>query len=273
MLLSIQRPDSVQTAAALLAASPGARFLAGGTLLVRDRNGGDVSIESFVLADGLGIDRIDIAGGKATLGAAVTMAAVAAHPALAFLKSVAESIGGPAVRNMATVGGNLFAPYPYGDFAVALLALGATVSVQTAERSETLDLDDFLRQAKPDRAAVVTGVTFDIPAAGAFRFVKAIRRKPHGAAVLAIAAVLPAGGGRITGARIAYGAMAERPMRARAVEAALEGKALDAAAIDMAVRAAGDGTKPLSDPQASAWYRMNVLPVHLKRLLSGEEAS
>ena len=55
------------------------------------------------------------------------MAKILAHPGLAFLHPVAREIGGPAVRAMATVGGNLFAPAPYGDFAVALLALGAEV--------------------------------------------------------------------------------------------------------------------------------------------------
>ena len=43
------------------------------------------------------------------------------------LAKAARAVGGPAIRNMATVGGNLFAPAPYGDFAVALLALDATV--------------------------------------------------------------------------------------------------------------------------------------------------
>jgi CO/xanthine dehydrogenase FAD-binding subunit len=269
MPLSIQRPDSVEKAVALLAA-PGARFLAGGTLIVRQRNSGDVAIESLVLSDNVGIDRIEISGGRAAIGAAVTMAKVAAHPDLAFLKPVAEAIGGPAVRNMATVGGNLFAPYPYGDFAVALLALGAKATLQTAKGQSTVDLDAFLHQT--DRSGLVTGVSFDLPAAGAFRFMKAIRRKPHGASVVAIGALLPVSGGKVAGARVAYGAMAERPMRARAVEAALEGKTLDASTIEAAAKVAGDGIKPLSDPQASAWYRMNVLPVHLKRLLSGEES-
>ena len=74
---------------------------------------------------------------RAEIGAAVTMARIAAEPKLAFLKPVAESIGGPAIRNMATVGGNLFARYPYGDFAVALLALDADVVIEdgTTERA------------------------------------------------------------------------------------------------------------------------------------------
>ena len=54
----------------------------------------------------------------------------------------------------------------------------------------------------------------------------------------------------------------------RAVEKALSGRKLDDAAIAAAVEVAAEGCAPESDPQASAWYRLTVLPVHLKRLLS-----
>ena len=54
------------------------------------------------------------------------MAQIIANRELAFLHPVARAVGGPAIRNMATVGGNLFAPSPYGDFTAALLALDAT---------------------------------------------------------------------------------------------------------------------------------------------------
>ena len=74
--------------------------------------------------------RIDASGPRITLGASVTFARVLAERDLGFLHAPARSIGGPAVRNMGTVGGNLFAPNPYGDFTVALLALDATVAVQ-----------------------------------------------------------------------------------------------------------------------------------------------
>jgi CO/xanthine dehydrogenase FAD-binding subunit len=269
MPLQIVRAESVRSAAAMLAADAQARFVAGGTLVVRDANCGDLSIRKLVPSDGLGLDCIDVGSGRVDVGAAATMAKLAAHSGLAFLRPVAESIGGPAVRAMATVGGNLFAPHPYGDFAVVLLALGAAVTVQGAERSEAHDLETFL--SRRDRAGgVVTGVAFAIPPAGAFRFAKVVRRKPHGAAVLSIAAVLPVVDGKVTGARIAYGAMAPTPIRARAVEEALEGQPLDAAATAAAQAVALEGCAPLTDPFASAWYRRAVLPVHLKRLLGGE---
>ena len=50
--------------------------------------------------------------------------------------------------------------------------------------------------------------------------------KPKGISVLSIAAHLPMNGGRIAGARVAYGAMAPTPIRAKAVERALEGAQL-----------------------------------------------
>jgi len=267
MALDVVRAESVRDAAAILAGRKGARFMGGGTLAVRQANSGETPAEVLVLSDGLGLDRIAIDGRRAQIGAAITMAAIADHPELAFLRPVAREIGGPAVRAMATIGGNLFAPYPYGDFAVALLALGADISVEGANGPETVELPKFLSRRADQDSRIVRGVAFDLPAEGAFRFVKAMRRRPHGASVLSIAALLPVEGGIVKGARVAYGAMAPTPMRARVVERVLEGKALDADTIQRAAAVAAEGCAPLTDPFASAWYRLNVLPVYLKRLL------
>jgi CO/xanthine dehydrogenase FAD-binding subunit len=270
MGLDIVRADSVSQAATLLAGDDGAHFLAGGTFVVRAMTAGEVSIRKLVLADGLGLDRIDL-GETVAIGSAVTMAQLGREPGLAFLAPAAQSIGGPAVRSMATVGGNLFARSPYGDLAVALLALGAAVITQTLDGEAIEDLEAFLgRDAK--RGEIVLAVRFPAPAEGACRWLKVTRKRPHGAAVLSIAAVLPVSGGRVSRPRVAYGAMAVRPMRARAVEAALDGRPLDAASIAAAVKVAAEGTAPEDDSQASAWYRRAVLPVHLNRLLAGEGA-
>jgi len=272
MALEIIRVDSAKKAAALIGSDPGARFIGGGTLAVRAVNYGDGSVNKLVLPDGLGLDQISIDGDRVALGAAVTMAKVAADKRVAYLKPVAESIGGPAVRAMATVGGNLFAPYPFGDFTVALLALGASVKIESPSGPETIELEELLTKRGGVAGGVVVSLTFRHPPAGAFRFAKVARRKPHGASVLSIAAVLPLADRKVGHPRVAYGAMAPTPMRAKAVEKALEGKALDKAVIDAAVKVATEGCAPLSDPQASDWYRRAVLPVHLRRLLSAREA-
>ncbi|TJW19990.1 MAG: xanthine dehydrogenase family protein subunit M, partial [Mesorhizobium sp.] len=62
------------------------------------------------------LSAITVSGSEVRIGASVTMAAIARHPDLTSLSHAARAVGGPAIRNMATVGGNLFAPAPYGDF-------------------------------------------------------------------------------------------------------------------------------------------------------------
>jgi len=267
MALEVVRADSVLDAVAILAGNEGARFIGGGTLAVRQANSGDAPTAILVLSDGLGLDRIETDGRRAEIGAAVTMAGIAAHPKLAFLAPVAREIGGPAVRAMATIGGNLFAPYPYGDFTVALLALGAEISVEGGNGPETIELSKFLSRRADRTSRIVRSVAFDLPAEGTFRFVKAMRRRPHGASVLSIAASLPIESGVVKGARVAYGAMAPTPIRARVVERVLEGKKLDPDTIQRAAAVAAEACAPLTDAFASSWYRLNVLPVHLKRLL------
>jgi len=64
--------------------------------------------------------------------------------------------------------------------------------------------------------------------------------------------------------------MAPLPIRARGVERALDGKPLDQSAIQAAKQAALEGCRPATDAIASEWYRREILPVHLGRLLAGE---
>ena len=103
MALAYQSFNDAQAASHFLAERRTARLLAGGTLLVRRVNEGDVSIGIYVRLLAPQIKQINAAGNTIHLGAGVTMSAIAKVPALAFLAPVARSIGGPAVRSAATV--------------------------------------------------------------------------------------------------------------------------------------------------------------------------
>ncbi|MCY0150093.1 FAD binding domain-containing protein [Hoeflea sp. G2-23] len=243
----------------------GAHYLGGGTLVVRAVNEGDIAITGYVRTTDPALTKIDVSGQRARIGASATMASIARCLELETIWRAAKAVGGPAIRNMATVGGNLFAPAPYGDFTVALLALGATVHCADAD----LSIDDFL--ADRDNSSgrgIVTAVSFDIPAADSFRFLKVSRVKPKGVSVLSIATIIDTDAqGVVANARIGLGCMADRPIRARAAEAALKGQPLTKDGIAQAVAVIGEGTDPITDPIASGWYRGEVLPVHFSRLL------
>lgn len=262
MPLALQTFPTLHEARAALVAGA-ARYLGGGTLAVRAANEGDLSFDTLVRSSDPALRRIEIADGEVRLGASVTMAAITGDENLAAIAPVARAVAGPAIRNMATVGGNLFAPTPYGDFAVALLALGATVDID----GRAIPLDAFL-VTRDKVAGIVSGVRFRLPADGAFRFAKVSRIKPKGVSVLSIAAQIDTdAGGVITRARIALGCMADRPIRAEKAEQALIGAQLTEAGIASAVAAVSHGIRPPTDPVASEWYRREVLPVHFRRLL------
>jgi xanthine dehydrogenase small subunit len=271
MALQVKSFGSMSEAAAALASDRTARFLSGGTLLMRAINEGDTSIGTLVRSTDAVYRQVRNEGSRIEIGAGVRMVDILANRDLAFLHPAARIVGGPAVRAMATVGGNLFAAAPYGDLATALLALDAVVTVQGAYGgAQQIPIEQFL-QSRDRTSGLVAAVTVLRPAsADAFRFRKVSRVKPKGVAVLSIAAYLPLGGGRLSNVRVAYGAMAPTPIRARAVERALEGRSLDAAGIAPALAAAAEGTSPATDALASAWYRSEVMPVHLRRLLLGE---
>lgn len=265
-MVDVQTFDSLAEAASALSANHGARFLAGGTLVMRALNEGDQAISSIVQTTDPAFHRIENRGDRIAIGAGVTMSQMLAERDLDFLHPVARAIGGPAVRNMATVGGNLFAPCPYGELATALLALDASVTIAGGYSAREMPLADLLRDREREPRPLVASVMVQRPRSPAdFRFVKVTRVKPRGISILSIAA---ATGGRST--RVAYNGMSPVPMRALAVERALEGKALDTNGVAAAIAVATEGTSPVDDAIATAWYRKEVLPVHLRRLLLGE---
>ena len=267
MPVAVKTIATLGEAATALSLERDARFIAGGTLVMRAVNEGDSTFATIVRATDRALALIRSAGGRVEIGAAVSMAQILADRSLAFLHPAARAIGGPAIRSMATVGGNLFAPVPYGDLATALLALDAMVLLESGHGRRETPLEEFLAARERGLRELVAGVSLVSPGPDTFRFRKVSRVRPKGIAVLTMAARLPLAGGRVAGARVAYGAMGPLPMRARAVERALEGRPLGAAEIAAAMAVATDGTAPSSDAIASDWYRREVLPVHLRRLL------
>lgn len=267
-MVDVRTFDNVAEAATALSADRGARFFAGGTLVMRALNEGDQTIGTIIRTTDPAFQAIQSQGDRIVIGAGVTMSQMLTNRDLEFLHPVARVVGGPAVRNMATVGGNLFAPPPYGELTTALLATEATVAIAGGYSSRDMPLADLLRDRDRQPTQLVASVTVQRPRNPTdFRFLKVTRVKPKGISILSIAA---ATGGRST--RVAYNGMAPTPMRAVAVERALEGKTLDATSIGPALAVAAEGTAPVDDAIASAWYRREVLPVHLKRLLLGETA-
>ena len=231
-------------------------------------NEGAHGISTLVSLSKLGLDGMSFKKGVATIGAAAPIAELAKHSELKFLLPAIESIASPTLRNMATVGGNLFAEQPYGDLAVCLVALDATVTIVNAKSKRSAPVEDVIKKGVK-AGELVTQISFAIPKPGTFKYAKASRRALNSASIVTVAAVIPLAKGVVADCRIALGGVAAKPVRAKSVEKLLNGKVFDEKSVTAAAAAAAKDIAPFTDAYASAWYRARVTPVHICRALLG----
>ncbi|WP_203701923.1 FAD binding domain-containing protein [Asanoa iriomotensis] len=257
MLTEVHVPDDVAAAVRLL--ESGATPLGGGTSLMPLLNDYASPPTELVSLRRAGLAGIHLDGATVRIGAATTLGQVEHDPRLAILDPVVRSIASVPVRNLATVGGNLFAHQPHGDLAVALVALAARVTVVDGGTHE-LTVEEFVT----DPRGLVTEVAFTQPADGSFKYLKAARRRFNSASIVTVAAVIGE-----SAVRVALGGVGNQIIRAHAVEAALAGQPLTDETVPAAAEAGLSELAPVDDAYASAWYRTRVFPVHLRRALLG----
>lgn len=286
MMESVERylaPTGLQQALAVLGGPAGATVLAGGTDLMPQSNAGRVRGAQTLLNIRRieGLDAIALDGAALVLGSLVTVARLQSHPLVRehapILSESADHFASRQIRNAATLGGNLCNASPAGDTLPVLLALDAELELASlandgAVRTRRVPIDGFFTgpgrtQREPNE--LLTAVRLPRATDGQLtRFYKAGTRPALDISTIAIAlAVHRDSQGRLHGVRLALGAVAPTPLRARRAEALLEGKALDAALAEAAARAAAAEAQPIDDVRASAWYRKELVHNMTRRML------
>ncbi|MEU6403357.1 xanthine dehydrogenase family protein subunit M [Streptomyces sp. NPDC046985] len=150
------------------------------------------------------------------------------------------------------------------DMAVALVAFDAVVSYETADGPGDVPLEDFYRPVgdAPHRetvlppGALITGVTLPpAPAAARSRYRKVRERASYAFAIGSVAAALDVHDGVVREARLALGAVASRPWRARTAERALTGARAGADAF----AAAADAELAAAEPLPRNGYKVTLM--------------
>ena len=109
--------------------------------------------------DRLGLGGVEPRDGGWSVGAATPLGVLRDAVPMPALQAATLEVGGPAVQNMATVGGNLFARAPFGDLAPALLALGARLVFASADGETVQPIEAFYdawSDGTPPRAGLLT---------------------------------------------------------------------------------------------------------------------
>jgi CO/xanthine dehydrogenase FAD-binding subunit len=264
-------PDSIEAALDLMAAhGSDLLVIAGGTMAMHLINEGLISPPAALSLHRAGLNEVRAVNGRVEIGATATLTRVAQLSDLPLLAEAARHVGSWAIRNMATLAGNLFAPPPAGDAAVALLALDAEVIAARQGGARTIPVERFftgLMETALAPGELVTRINVPRPR-GRTAFLKFGRRQANTPAVVTVAAqVMRDAAGVCAEARIALGAAGDHPLRARQAEAALVGRALDAQTIAAAAAAAMQEAQPFGDAIASEWYRRKMIGVYVGRTL------
>ncbi len=269
-MTTIHEPATVEESVHLLEAiGDGGDLLAGGTWVMRDAapRGEYVALRRIAALRGVTTD-----AGEVRIGAMTTHAELAAlddgGPALAGLVEAARRSAFPAVRNVATLGGNLAAPFPEADLVPPLLAARATLEIATPAGARDVAVAEWVTGPRPPRALIVAA-RVAVPGGRRAWFERlTVRAAAEYSLVSAAVSVDVAGDGTIAAARVAVGAAEPAPRLVPEAGAALLGRRPDTEAGEAAGRAAEESLTGRDGLDAPGWYRIAVLPTLLGRALA-----
>jgi CO/xanthine dehydrogenase FAD-binding subunit len=257
----------------------GGRVIAGGTDLVLQAQRGQCLAPSVVDVTRIpGLDEIRERDRYVVVGAATTHAQIAASPLIRrvapLLAQACASVGGPQIRNVGTLVGNVVNALPAADGAVALFALEAQAEVATLSGRNWVPIADLYRgigECTLDRCTeMVTALRFRPldPSAGC-SFLRLARRRALVLPIVNSAVVAGVRDGTVAFARIAVGPVAPAPYRALAAERELVGRVPTEALVAQAAQLAARDARPRSSAlRGSAAYRTEMVEVLVRRGLS-----
>jgi aerobic carbon-monoxide dehydrogenase medium subunit len=213
------------------------------------------------------------------IGAAVTQARLETDQNLlthyTALAEAASVVATRQVRTLGTLGGNLCHADPTADPPAALIALGAQLEALGPRGRRRLPVEAFFKDfmevdLAPDE--LLTHILLPPPTSRSGSAYLKYRQREVDTALIGVAVWLRVSesGDRIRDARIGLAAAGPTPLRSLAAEEVLRGAPATRESLMRAAEAAAATCEPLSDTEATDWYRRQMVRVFLER--AGERA-
>jgi len=197
------------------------------------------------------------------------------------LARAAWEVGAPQIRNRGTIAGNLITASPANDTITPLMALDASVTLQSLQGTRTVALRDFytgVRKTVMQSDEMLVEISFPaMKTTARGTFIKLALRRAQAISIIDVALILDIEVDTIKSAAIALGAVAPTIIRAGAAEKYLAGKQLRNEVIEEAAQLTMNSCKPIDDIRGSAAYRSEMVRVctlrALKSVRDGQEQS
>jgi carbon-monoxide dehydrogenase medium subunit len=250
-------PESINEALAMLSRHMGkSKIIAGGTDLMLQMRYKTITPEYVIDITRIpGLDYITFDDDQGVrLGALTTIRAletsVELHERFPIIPQAAGQLGSVAIRNVATVGGNLCNALPSAETSQALVALSSEARIIGPGGERRLPLEDFFTGVgktvlQPDELLLEILVPGLAPGASGI-YIKHSPRGPIDLAIVNITVLITMEPDQKTckDARIVLGTVAPTPLRARKAENVLRGQKIDGALVEKAAQTASDEAHP-----------------------------
>ncbi|MDR0387670.1 MAG: xanthine dehydrogenase FAD-binding subunit XdhB [Treponema sp.] len=277
---ALYEAKSAAHAVELLREHPEARVIAGGSdVLIEIREGklagcSLVSIQKLDELRGIGAD----GDGSIRIGAMTSMSRIAADPVIrkrfSALGEAADAVGGPQLRNIATIGGNVCNGVTSADTASTLMAWDAVMEYLSPSGTRRVPIQEHYTGA--GKTALTGGeilLAVIIPQESYENcfghYIKYAMREALDIATLGCSANVRLSGdkARIERLRLAYGVAGPVPLRAPSAEAAAEDKPVSEAVIAAAAKAALNDVNPRTSWRAGREFRLHLAEELAKRAI------
>lgn len=246
-----------------------ARLLAGGTDLIiqmeQHKRKPEVVIYLMRVPELNGV-RVD-ADGAVRIGAAATLHEIETSPVIKekcpALAYAASTVGSIQIRNLATLGGNVCNASPAGDTLPALLVLGTQARIRSAGGERVVPLEEVFTgpgqtSLAPDELLVELIIPADAAKLSAVYYKQCVRQAMD-IAVVGVGVSVRKSNGVCDDVKIALGAVAPIPFRARTAEDVVRGKKVDGSLIQQAAEKAQAEATPIDDVRGSAAFRKEMV--------------
>ena len=277
-ILEYFAPRTIEEACHLLSKyKEEARVIAGGTDLLVQMKHGDSLPKYIINITGIpGQDYIDY-NDKAglSIGALATIHSIEVSSLIQekfnTLAQAARQLGTAQIRNRATIAGNLCNAAPSAELAPALIVLGARARIVGTAGERTALIEDFFAGPgqtvlKPDEILTEIQVPNLLPGSGGV-YIKHTIRRAMDLAIVGVGVMLTVDRSVLNNVRIALGAVAPIPIRARNAEGILAGEKLDDDLLQKAGLIASEESSPINDVRSSADYRRKMVKVLVARAI------
>jgi xanthine dehydrogenase FAD-binding subunit len=211
-----------------------------------------------------------------TISSACTLTALLDHKWVPdILKRAIKEMGSPAIRNVATIGGNICNASPAGDTLPVLYALDASLVLESISGRRALPVERFIKgpgETVLHDNELLTQIIVPLRKYSIACYKKVGTRKANSLSKLSFVGLAKTGGGRVQEVRISFGAVAPCVVRSREIEEKIVNKTGEDIKTSLSNISAlySELIHPVSDQRSTSRYRSEISLRLLNHFLSSE---